>query len=71
MKDQVQSLERKGVKAVFLHSGTCDETKAGIYEGQYQLLFMSPETLLRDKEWRDILQSPIYQENVQLMKLTV
>ena len=32
--------------------------------GEAQLLYMSPETLLTDKEWRDILESPIVQDNL-------
>ena len=64
MKDQVQSLERRGVRAAYLHSGTDGDAHSGVCAGEYQLLFMSPETLLRDKGWRDILLSPIYQENV-------
>ena len=60
MKDQVQSLERRGVRAAYLHSGTDGDAHSmhsGVCAGEYQLLFMSPETLLRDKGWRDILLS--------------
>ena len=64
MKDQVQSLGRRGARAAYLHSGTDDETYSSICAGEYQLLLMSPETLLRDKSWRDVLLSPHYQENV-------
>ena len=64
MKDQVQSLERRGVKAAYLHSGTDVDTHSNVCAGEYQLLFMSPEALLKDKGWRDILLSSIYQENV-------
>ncbi len=32
--------------------------------GRYQLFFMSPEMLLRDENWRDMLVCPIYQENL-------
>ena len=51
MKDQVQSLERRGVKAGYLHSGTDGDAHSSVCTGEYQLLFMSPETLLRDKGW--------------------
>ena len=64
MKDQVQSLERKGVTAVVLTAETLEDASEKICDGQYQLLYLSPETLLRDKEWREILQSPTYQENL-------
>ncbi len=34
--------------------------------GRYQLLFMSPEMLLRDEKWLDMLVCPIYQDNITL-----
>ena len=64
MQDQVQSLCQKDVRAAFLCGGTDSITKSSICAGDYQVLFVSPEMLLRDKEMRDILQSPTYQENV-------
>ncbi len=35
-----------------------------ICEGKYELIFMSPEALLTDMNWWDMLQSPIFQENL-------
>ncbi len=34
-----------------------------ICEEKYQLIFMSPEALLTNMNWRDMLHSPIFQEN--------
>ena len=35
-----------------------------ICEGKFQLVLMSPESILTDLMWRDMLQSPIYQDNL-------
>ena len=63
MKDQVQTLQRKGVRGVYV--GDADEaTRSQIHNGEFQLVFMSPEAVLTNPEWRDMLQSPVYQENL-------
>ena len=63
MKDQVRLLERRGVKAVFY--GEADEdTRGCITEGRYQLVFMTPESLLTDEEWEDTLSCSHYQEHL-------
>jgi len=48
MKVQVEALECRGVRAVYLHSGTGDET----YSTVCWTVFLSPETHLKDKGWR-------------------
>lgn len=35
-----------------------------VMSGDVQLLYMSPETLLTNKEWRDVLESPIVQDSL-------
>ena len=35
-----------------------------ICEGKFQLVLMSPESILMDLMWRDMLQSPVYQDNL-------
>ncbi len=63
-KDQVQAMTRRGVKAVYV--GECEDDKAimDVCSGNFQLVYMSPESLLTDIRWRDMLQSPIYRENL-------
>lgn len=65
MKDQVQSLVERGVSAVRV--GECkgdSDTLQRILEGQYQILFFSPEELVADCQWRDMLVTAHYQQNV-------
>ena len=54
----------KGLKAIHYHSKLDDSIRAEISVGNYQLLFTSPETLLRDRELRDYLECDCYQENL-------
>ena len=63
MKDQVRSMTARDISAVY--AGEADgDVEVGICSGKYQLVFMSPESLLNDDRWRDMLQSPIYQERL-------
>ena len=63
MVDQVASATKKKIKA--LHVGQMDAAlEAEVCEGKYQLLFMSPESLLREEKWREMLLGPVYLENL-------
>lgn len=68
MKDQVHSLESKGVKSMFVTKETardCDDSSTEkLYEGCFQIVFFSPEALLCNDTWREMLQTPIYLKNV-------
>ena len=35
-----------------------------VCDGVYQLVFLSPEALLSNETWRDMVPSPVYQENL-------
>ena len=63
MKDQVQVLTEKGINAIYSGGAEEEETET-IKCGEYQIIFFSPESLLCNLEWRDMLQSPIYQEKL-------
>ena len=56
MKDQVTSLMSKGLKGVYVTSENVDEYMKDV--------FFSPEILLCNDSVRDMLQTPVYQENV-------
>jgi len=63
MKDQVRQMTERNVKAVYV--GEIDDaTETEVCEGQFQLVYLSPEALLTNSTWRDMLQSPVYQSNV-------
>ena len=66
MEDRVASFRKKGITAVRVRKEDMmkEETVDELHEGQFQMLFFSPEDLLTDETWRDMIQSTVYTENV-------
>ncbi len=63
MKDQVRAMRERDVTAVYAGE-VDDDVEADICTGEYQLVYMSPEALLNDDRWRDMLSNSVYQENL-------
>ena len=61
MIDQVRHITERNVSAVYV--GDC-KSEEDVCNGVYQLVFLSPEALLTNDTWRDMLLSPVYQENL-------
>ena len=59
MMDQVVSLTNRGVRAIHVSSDLDEKAVEDIHEGKYQILFFSPEQLLKNLTWRDMLLSSI------------
>ena len=64
MMDQVASLANRGVRAIHVSSELDEKAIEEIHEGKYQILFFSPEQLLQNLAWREMLLSPIYNKNL-------
>ena len=65
MHDQVRSLKERGVTAVIITEATSNDlNKAAIVNGEYQVIFTTPELLLTDRNWRDVFQSPSLSERL-------
>ena len=63
MEDQVRAVKERGISTVY--AGMVDEELAcSLCSGDFQLVFLSPESLLRDGHWRVMLQSAVYQERM-------
>ena len=63
MKDQVRQMMERGTSTVYV--GEADSaTKTEVCEGKFQLMYLSPEALLTNPTWQDMLQSPVYQGNL-------
>lgn len=63
MKDQVASLEKKGLNAIaVVVDGTDDNTS--VVRGDFQYIFTTPEILLRSKNWNNVFQSPTFLEKL-------
>ena len=63
MKDQESSFGKKGVRAVHVTKED-EETMLAVMAGNYQLIYISPETLLTDRQWRHVIESPLFQKNL-------
>ena len=61
MCDQKEKFVARGLRAEFIdvHDSTVLEN---VKQNKYQLIFVSPESLVRNPVWRQILCSPIYQD---------
>ena len=60
---QVASLTAKKMTAAY---ASCEESTVleNIIEGRYQIVFFTPESLLRNQRWREMLCSDIYINNL-------
>ena len=65
MKDQVKLLCDRGITAIHVDSGSLDDSSAAdVQEGKYQILYFSPEQLIGNVIWRDMIQSSTYENNL-------
>ena len=66
MKDQVASISEKGLSAVFISDkdSTPPTVKREIKNGNFQVVFTSPECLFLSMEWKNMLLSNVYQQNL-------
>ena len=63
MEDQVEKFSLRGLSAVWV--GPCSkEVHQQVINGEYQLVFISPESILSKSKWRKMLLSDVYQNNV-------
>ncbi len=49
---------------MFVRNAIEDQGLEKLHGEYYQVLFFSPEALLCNASWRDMLQTQVYQENV-------
>ena len=66
IQDQVRGLTGRGITAVHVKSSD-DDAFSEMCNGTYHVLFVSPETLLRDTGVRDMLLSSVYQDNLVVL----
>ncbi|XP_061190432.1 ATP-dependent DNA helicase RecQ-like [Saccostrea echinata] len=64
MKEQVDRLKGLGYKAI--HIGTEEDDIHGIRNGHYHFVFGSPELLVGNEMWRDVIKSSSFQNNHRL-----
>ena len=65
MQDQVMALSRRGLQATHVGVAQKDvDVKKDVERGRYQLVLLSPESLLLNMAWREMLRSCVYQNNL-------
>ena len=66
MMDQKEKFSRAGLETEFVGEAQHDPRAISYssVEGKVQLLYVSPESLLINSEWREMLQSDVYRENL-------
>ena len=61
MVDQKAKFVPRGMSAQFVGEAQCDpQAVESVREGKAQLLFISPESLLSNPSWRDMLRTAVY-----------
>ena len=53
-------MSSRGLSVAAVNSNTTAAVKSGIFKGEYSLIFFTPELLLQERRWRDLLNSKIY-----------
>ena len=66
----MSSLVSKGMSAV----GVCqddllDETVQKIMQGEFQVVYFTPESLVLNRRWRRMLLSEVYQERLRALAI--
>jgi bloom syndrome protein len=67
MIDQKEKFTKMGISTEFISQTYLDLDGPGINaikEGAVQLLFISPESLLNNRQWRSLLLSEVYNKNL-------
>ena len=65
MRDHVETLLAKGMKAAFINHEQADETvKTDVVAGKYQYVYISPESLTQNDRFRSMLLSRVYQSHL-------
>ncbi len=69
MEEQVKRLKELGFSALQIKCGTKDHTteKRLVETGAYAFVFSSPEYLLGEEVWRDVMQSSVYRDKRVLL----
>lgn len=65
MSEQSEKLQKLGFKATYIGKNVSENE--AIEQGKYDFVFGSPEVLVGDTKWREILKSDVYQKHMALI----
>ena len=60
MKDQVNRLQALGINAAYVGSDQSELVLQKIENGEYNLVYISPESTLNTERWRSMVSCPVY-----------
>ena len=60
MKDQVNYLQKLNISATYVTSDQPESILSSIEQGNYNLVFISPESTLNNEHWRSMLTNTVY-----------
>ena len=64
MQDQVSRLQSLGINVAYITSDQTESVLKKIENGEYNLVFMSPESTLDNERWRSMIVSPLYSKSL-------
>jgi len=64
IKDQVKGLKQRGIKASFIGAGQEEANFKEIVNGEMNIVYLSPEAMLANDRWREMICSQVYQKSV-------
>ena len=65
MMDQRNKFTLRGIKTEFVGDAQrCEQAVEAVINGQVQLVYISPESLLQNRHYRNMLKSAKYQERM-------
>ena len=68
MADQVGKYTARGLKATLVGKAQNSEAvREAVTNGEYQLVYMSPEAMLLNLRWRELFCSDLYQQNLMCL----
>ena len=62
IKSHIQELNDHGISCVWLSDDDANEN--AILNGEFSIVFTSPEAIIKKKKWREMLGGKIYQKNL-------
>lgn len=62
IKDQVEGLQQRGIKASFIGTGQEEANFKEIVNGEMNIVYSSPEAMLVNDRWREMICSQVYQK---------
>ena len=66
MEDQVKKFMDMGLKAAFIGEAQDDySVERGVMNGEYSLVYMSPESMMTVLQWREMFRSQLYQQRLK------